>query len=79
VTGLSFAPGDVDGLARAVRDVLSDPTSAATRARAAKERLGTDFDWATIASGTAEVYAAAEVREPRVLGRPKIATGNLFT
>ncbi|MET9626041.1 glycosyltransferase family 4 protein [Lentzea sp. NPDC006480] len=79
VTGLSFAPGDVDGIAHAVRDVLSDPTSAATRARAAKERLGTDFDWATIASGTAEVYAAAEVREPRVLGRPKIATGNLFT
>ncbi|GGM80666.1 glycogen synthase [Lentzea pudingi] len=79
VTGLSFAPGDVDGLARAVRDVLSDPTSAATRARAAKARLVTDFNWATIAAGTAAVYAAAVVREPRVLGRPKIATGNLFT
>lgn len=79
VTGLSFAPGDVDGLARAVRDVLSDPTSAATRARAAKARLVTDFNWATIAADTAAVYAAAVVREPRVLGRPKIATGNLFT
>ncbi|ANZ38202.1 glycogen synthase [Lentzea guizhouensis] len=79
VTGLSFAPGDVDGLARAVRAVLSDPTAAAARARAAKARLATDFDWATIAAGTAEVYASAVVREPRVLGRPKIATGNLFT
>ena len=49
------------------------------RARAAKARLATDFNWASIASGTAEVYASAVVREPRVLGRPKIATGNLFT
>lgn len=79
VTGLSFAPGDVDGLARAVRTVLSDPTAAAARARAAKERLATDFNWATIATDTAAVYASAVVREPRVLGRPKIATGNLFT
>ncbi|GGU71405.1 glycosyltransferase family 4 protein [Lentzea flava] len=79
VTGLSFAPGDVDGLARAVRAVLSDPTAAAARARAAKERLATDFNWATIAADTAAVYASAVVREPRVLGRPKIATGNLFT
>ncbi|WP_394616042.1 glycosyltransferase family 4 protein [Lentzea sp. JNUCC 0626] len=79
VTGLSFAPGDVDGLTRAVRDVLSDPTSAASRARAAKARLVTDFNWATIATDTASVYASAVVREPRVLGRPKIATGNLFT
>ncbi|HUQ60436.1 glycosyltransferase family 4 protein [Lentzea sp.] len=78
-TGLSFAPGDVDGLARAVRDVLSDPSSAASRARAAKARLATDFNWSTIASDTAAVYSAARVREPRVLGRPKIATGNLFT
>ncbi len=79
VTGLSFAPGDVDGLTRAVRTVLSDPSSAAARARAAKARLATDFNWATIASDTASVYASAVVREPRVLGRPKIATGNLFT
>ncbi|KOV79818.1 glycosyltransferase family 4 protein [Nocardia sp. NRRL S-836] len=79
VTGLSFAPGDVDGLATAVRAVLSDPAAAAARARAAKARLASDFNWATIAAGTARVYAAAAVREPRVLGRPKIATGNLFT
>ncbi|MFC6094151.1 glycosyltransferase family 4 protein [Saccharothrix lopnurensis] len=78
VTGLSFAPGDVDGLARAVRSVLDDGPAAARRARAAKARLGTDFDWGTIAQGTAGVYRAARVRAREPLGRPKIATGNAF-
>ncbi|QFZ22889.1 glycosyltransferase family 4 protein [Saccharothrix syringae] len=77
-TGLSFAPGDVDGLARAVRAVLDDRPAAARRARAAKARLATDFDWGRIARGTAEVYRAAEVRAHEPLGRPKIATGNAF-
>ncbi|MFD9703697.1 glycosyltransferase family 4 protein [Lentzea sp. NPDC059081] len=79
VTGLSFTPGDVDGLTRAVRSVLSDPAAAASRARAAKARLATDFNWSSIASDTASAYSAARVRPARVLGRPKIATGNLFT
>lgn len=78
VTGLSFAPGDVDGLARAVRSVLDDRPAAARRARAAKARLATDFDWATIARDTAAVYRAARVRPHEPLGRPKIATGNAF-
>jgi glycogen(starch) synthase len=77
-TGLSFAPGDIDGLASAVREVLADPTAARRRARAAKARLSTDFDWHQIATATSEVYASATVREPRPLGRPKIATGNAF-
>ncbi|AHI00842.1 glycosyltransferase family 4 protein [Kutzneria albida] len=77
-TGSSFAPGDVDGLTAAVRGVLADPAAAQRRARAAKARLGTDFDWGRIAEGTAAVYAAAEVREHAPLGRPKIATGNAF-
>ncbi|TWP53538.1 glycosyltransferase family 4 protein [Lentzea tibetensis] len=77
-TGLSFTPGDIDGLARAVRDVLSDRPAAVRRAKAAKARLATDFDWAKIASDTAAVYAAAVVREHPPLGRPKIATGNAF-
>lgn len=77
-TGLSFAPGDIDGLASAVREVLDDPAAARRRARAAKARLSTDFDWHEIAAATGEVYASATVREPRSLGRPKIATGNAF-
>ncbi|GGP46719.1 glycosyltransferase family 4 protein [Saccharothrix coeruleofusca] len=77
-TGLSFAPGDVDALARAVRSVLADRPAAQRRARAAKTRLATDFDWSRIAAGTAEVYRAATPGPPRALGRPKIATGNAF-
>jgi glycogen synthase len=78
-TGLSFLPGDVPGIAAAVRAVLDDPAAAQRRARAAKARLGTDFDWVRIASATAEVYAAAPVCTHQPLGRPKIATGNAFT
>ncbi|WP_367136091.1 glycosyltransferase family 4 protein [Saccharothrix sp. HUAS TT1] len=78
VTGLSFAPGDVDALATAVRSVLADRPSATRRARAAKARLVTDFDWSSIATDTAAVYRAATVRAHPALGRPKIPTGNAF-
>ncbi|GAA2684198.1 MULTISPECIES: glycosyltransferase family 4 protein [Actinosynnema] len=77
-TGLSFPPGDVDALARAVCAVLDDRAAATRRAKAAKARLATDFDWGTIAEGTVEVYRAAVVRERAALGRPKIGTGNVF-
>ena len=77
-TGVSFAPGDVAGLAAAVGRVLADPRGAARRARAARERLATDFDWSRIAAETAAVYAAAPNGGPVELGRPKIPTGNVF-
>ncbi|WP_447003950.1 glycosyltransferase family 4 protein [Saccharothrix isguenensis] len=78
VTGLSFTPGDVDGLATAVRSVLDDRPAAQRRARAAKARLATDFDWSKIAADTAAVYRAARVRDHPPFGRPKIPTGNVF-
>jgi glycogen(starch) synthase len=78
-TGLSVTPGDVDDIVTAVRAVLTDPTAAARRARAAKARLSTEFNWAGIAELTADVYRTATVGEPVVLGRPKIASGNAFT
>ncbi|MFI9815696.1 glycosyltransferase family 4 protein [Saccharothrix variisporea] len=78
VTGLSFAPGDVEALARAVRSVLDDRPSAVRRAKAAKARLATDFDWTRIARDTAAVYERAAVHDHGPLGRPKIATGNAF-
>jgi glycogen(starch) synthase len=78
-TGLSFTPGDVDALGSAVRSVLSDRPAAVRRARAAKARLATDFDWASIAADTVAVYRAAVPRASVVLGRPKIATGNAFS
>ncbi|MGW0516396.1 glycosyltransferase family 4 protein [Crossiella sp. NPDC003009] len=77
-TGLSFTPGDLDGLTSAVRAVLDDPAAAKRRARAAKARLSTDFNWDLIAADTTAVYAAT-TRGPRpVLGRPKIPSGNVF-
>jgi glycogen(starch) synthase len=78
-TGLSFEPGDVDGLAACVRAVLNDPAAADRRARRAKSRLTEDFDWHKIAAATADVYRAATVRDHPPLGRPKIASGNAFT
>jgi glycogen(starch) synthase len=77
-TGLSFAPGDLDGLTGAVRAVLDDPAAARRRARAAKARLSSDFDWTRIAAATVEVYRAARVKDRATHGRPKIATGNAF-
>jgi glycogen synthase len=78
-TGVSFAPGDLVGLADAVERVLADPPAAARRADAARQRLATDFDWAGIAGRTAQVYRAATRRPPAVLGRPKIPTGNALS
>ena len=78
VTGLSFAPGDVPGLAAAVVRCLDDPTAARTRADAARARLDTDFAWPAIAAETAALYAAVRPGRPLPLGRPKIPTGNIF-
>lgn len=77
-TGLSFAPGDVVGLTDAVCDVLTDPAAARRRAVAARSRLSTDFNWATIATETAAVYARAKRLVRDEFGRPKIASGNAF-
>ena len=78
VTGLSFAPGDVPGLAAAVTRCLDDPVAARARAGAARRRLDTDFAWPSIAAETAAIYATTRPGPPRVLGRPKIPTGNVF-
>jgi glycogen(starch) synthase len=78
VTGVSFPAGDVPGIADAVTRALSDPAAARRRSRAAKARLRADFDWTRIAATTAEVYASARCRGPRLLERPKIPTGNVL-
>jgi glycogen(starch) synthase len=77
-TGLSFAPGDVAGMAEAVARGLSDSEGARRRARAARDRLAADFHWGSIAAATVELYAAAQTQGPAELGRPKIPTGNVF-
>ena len=62
-TGVSCPPRDVAGLAAAVRTVLDDPDAAQRRARAARQRLTSDFDWKTVAAKTAQVYLAAKRAE----------------
>ena len=62
-TGVSCPPRDVAKLASAVRAVLDDPDAAQRRARAARQRLTSDFDWKTVARETAQVYLAAKRRE----------------
>ena len=66
-TGVSCPPRDVARLASAVRMVLDDPDAAQRRARAARERLTSAFDWKTVADETAQVYLAAKrgERQPR--------------
>ncbi|GLB82078.1 transferase [Mycobacterium kiyosense] len=63
VTGVSCPPRDVAALARAVAKVLDDPGAAQRRARAARDRLTSDFDWQTVAGETAQVYLAAKRSE----------------
>ncbi|MBK0867598.1 glycosyltransferase family 4 protein [Saccharopolyspora sp. HNM0986] len=77
-TGVTFPPAAPERLADAVSRVLADPAVARIRARRAKSRLRNDFDWHTIAAGTAAVYAAAVPGAHPALARPKIATGNVL-
>ncbi|RFZ68804.1 Glycogen synthase [Mycobacterium marinum] len=69
VTGVSCPPRDVAALAAAVCGVLDDPAAAQQRARAARERLNSDFDWQTVAEQTAQVYLAAKRGERQPLPR----------
>ncbi len=62
-TGTSFPPRDVARLAAAVRAVLDDPAAAQRRARAARQRLTSDFDWQTVAQRTVQVYLTAKRHE----------------
>jgi glycogen synthase len=68
-TGMSCPPRDVTRLAKAIGAVLDDPAAAQRRARAARDRLTSDFDWHTVADETAQVYLAAKRRERQPLPR----------
>ncbi|MBX7430650.1 glycosyltransferase family 4 protein [Mycobacterium sp. Y57] len=73
VTGLSHPPGDVAALVTAVRTLLDAPQAAQHRARAARERLTSDFAWHTVAAATAQVYLGAKRAERRPQPRRRIA------
>jgi len=65
VTGLSYPPSDVAALSAAARAVLESPAAAQQRARAARDRLTSDFAWQTVAAETSQVYLAAKRAERR--------------
>ncbi|OBG78496.1 MULTISPECIES: glycosyltransferase family 4 protein [unclassified Mycobacterium] len=71
-TGMSCPPRDVAALADAIRTVLDDPAAAQRRARAARERLTSAFDWHTVATETAQVYVAAKRGERQPQARQPI-------
>lgn len=56
VTGRTFAPGDVAGLADAVTAAISDPASSRSMAVAARERLRESYAWSLLAEQTDEAY-----------------------
>jgi glycogen(starch) synthase len=72
-TGMSCPPRDIAGLAGAVRAVLDDPDAAQRHAVAARDRLTSDFSWATVASETTQVYLAAKRREREPHARHTVA------
>ncbi|MEV0463363.1 glycosyltransferase family 4 protein [Nocardia tengchongensis] len=73
VTGASFEPADVNGVAEAVISVLDDAAAAQDRAWAARERLTADFAWDVVAEETALVYQGAKRRVRNPVGRPVIS------
>jgi glycogen(starch) synthase len=83
-TGLTFAPGTPDKLARAVSRLLADRAGAARMARTARHVVADRYSWAAIADRTAEEYRRAghdaARRDTRVAGPARIAVrdGNLL-
>lgn len=59
VTGRTFEPGDVAGLAAAVTDALTDSAASRRMAGAARERLVTSYGWSLLAAQTDDAYARA--------------------
>lgn len=74
VTGRTFAPGDVAGLADAVTGALGQGERSREMARAARERLATEYGWSLLATRTQEAYerALAAPRTARAAPGPRI-------
>ncbi|MEX1209834.1 MAG: glycosyltransferase family 4 protein [Candidatus Nanopelagicales bacterium] len=69
VTGRTFTPGDPAALADAVMSTLDNPDDAQRMARAARERLRSDHDWAGLAARTDDAYLRARAPESKEITR----------
>ena len=78
-TAISFTPGDVADLARAVRCILDDESAAQRRSRAARRRLRERHSWPALASSTVDFYvhSTQSRRTPRP-SQPRDLSGNLL-
>ena len=57
--GVLVAPGDDRALAAGIADLLDDPARHAALARAGRERIRAEFDWARVAAGVVAAYEKA--------------------
>ncbi|RZU51396.1 (1-_4)-alpha-D-glucan synthase (UDP-glucose) [Krasilnikovia cinnamomea] len=79
-TGMTFRPGEPEGLGRAVSRLLADRSAAAWMVRTAQRMVADRYSWAAIANRTVEQYARAR-RDPRPDGmaeRLALPEGNLL-
>jgi glycogen synthase len=58
-SGVTFPPGDPDGLAEAVDQLLAEPSFARRLADRARQRVAGGYTWAAAAARTLDVYASA--------------------
>ncbi|MFA5631080.1 MAG: TIGR03088 family PEP-CTERM/XrtA system glycosyltransferase [Porticoccaceae bacterium] len=71
VSGLLVEVGDVDGLARAIESLVTDPARCRSLGRAARCRVERDFDWQRTVARYLDVYDGIlrdAVREPHPAG-----------
>jgi glycogen(starch) synthase len=66
ITGRTFAPGDVAGLASAVVSAIEDTDASRQMAQQARTRLRASYGWSLVASETAEAYGRALSRPAHV-------------
>jgi starch synthase len=59
-TGLLVEPARPDALAAAIRGLLDDPGRRRAMGQAGRRRVEAHFSWASVATGTREVYEAAK-------------------
>jgi starch synthase len=75
LTGVLVAPGDIDGLARAIMGILDDPAAASRMGSAGRERVLERFTGRAMAESVWKVYLET-AGDRRWRRGPRAARGN---